>query len=474
MSSSSSPATSSSPQPQQPTAPAMSQRASSSSSVPTSATLSDDGSQASTAAASQAPKCSILRNPVHGRPPGAGAPAPSPPASQLAPSVTPSSTATSRIHFAPLPPAPERRHSISLGVASRSALLHSQGQGSDAASAKNGGQVQWIAMTDEEWAAYTQQYASGGSTSAALGGAGGQGQPDVPDLGTFVVQGGRKMFSKLRSLSSASSTSSGSADSSVPGGADGEQHGEQRKGAGGLLRFGRTRNRSVSPAGAQSTAAPMGRASSAGPAVPSATAATAATPIAQTVVPEEASEIFEEDEDEAAEASPPPGATTAKAAPAEDETLDDVVVVVRKSRPPSPAPAKHRSPPPSESAYAPSDDDERSTSSLDDTSSASGTESESESDVEPAPMPDRPSANSSRIAFHPPTPPLSGTTTPLANGGTRSRRASITVADLPSHPGRQAQASEREAERERERERLILGFVGGLERVALERKEAEG
>lgn len=76
-----------------------------------------------------------------------------------------------------------------------------------------------------------------------------------------------------------------------------------------------------------------------------------------------------------------------------------------------------------------------------------------------------------RMFFHPPTPPYSGTATPVAHPGTRSRSASITIASLPSHPGR-ADADGFGA-KEDERERAILGFVGGLERVALERGQAD-
>jgi len=408
---------------------------------------------------------------------------PSPPSASVSAAATPAdgTTCPSKIHFAPLPPAPERRHSISLGVASRSALLHSQGSGggSKGSGGGNGNGVQWVAMTDDEWEAYKAQYER---ADRAAGGNGAGMNGEVPDIGTFVLQGGRKMFKKLRSLSSASSVSSASSSAeSAAAAAAAHNTGQalpvdsahasealvasEKKGGGGLLRFGRPgRNRSVSPAGQLS---PTSSSTPGGASTPTATTTA-------TFVDERPSAAGSRRESSAAgQLGAPPSALLSTDELPEGED-DDVVVIVRKSRPPSPAPVKHRSPPPSEASSF-TDEDAASfsgheTSSADESGSASEEEDDDDDDDDDDAGVGPSAVGPSRIAFHPPTPPYSGSATP--RGGGRSRSASITIAALPSHPGRQADGDGLNAAREDERERAILGFVGGLERVALERKEA--
>lgn len=395
----------------------------------------------------------------------------------------------SKIHFAPLPPAPERRHSISLGVASRCALLHSQGStsGSSGGGRNNGNGVQWVAMTDEEWEAYKASYAERDRlASGQIGGSGG-GPGEVPDLGTFVLQGGRKMLKKLRSLSSASSVSSSSATTSgsmepsmaaaalsstqaqSTGAGDAESHVGEKKN-GGLLRIGRQgRNRSVSPAGLVS---PGSSSSPSGTNTPTLGAGSTFKDASPDAIASRRGSAA------GGTLGAPPSASAAD----DKDDPDNVVVIVRKSRPPSPAPVKHRSPPPSESSYTGSEDDGASSSgretSASESESASDSESASEDDNDDDDNDDEGNGTDAsqavgpnRMFFHPPTPPYSGTATPVAHPGTRSRSASITIASLPSHPGR-ADADGFGA-KEDERERAILGFVGGLERVALERGEAD-
>lgn len=267
----------------------------------------------------------------------------------------------------------------------------------------------------------------------------------MPDLGTFVLKGGKKMLNKLRSMSTSSSVSSSSTDSSAAlGGTPSvDATSDDRK---GLMRFGRGRNRSVSPAGSGSPASSVPppvvvrRASSAGP---------AGTP---DVV------------DSAREDVEPRAIAIVEEQPEEEEE-EQQVVVVRKSRPPSPAPVRHRSPPPSESEYIPSEGESEDVSSTRSPSDVSSAFSDSDDDEDSA-VDDYPSeAPAPSTAFpHHPTPPGSGSATPHA-AGTRSRSASITIAALPSHPGRRSSQL-----KEDERERLILGFAGSLERVALDRQ----
>lgn len=379
---------------------------------------------------------------------------PSPSDSLPCPSPTPSSSGQSalstaggpsKIHFAPLPPAPERRHSISLGVASRSSLLHSQGSSAGGKSASGGGggdgQVKWVAMTDEEWDAYKRQY------GVSTGGEDGAGGGEVPDLGTFVLKGGKKMLNKLRSMSTSSSVSSSSTESSAALGATPSVDVTTSDDRKGLMRFGRGRNRSVSPAGSGSPASSVPppvvvrRASSAGPAgTPD-----VVNPITDDVEPRAIAIVEEQPE---------------------EEEEEQQVVVVRKSRPPSPAPVRHRSPPPSESEYIPSEGESEEASSTRSPSDVSSAFSDSDSDHEDSVVVDDPSEapTPSTVFPHHPTPPGSGSATPHA-AGTRSRSASITIAALPQHPGRRSSQL-----KEDERERLILGFTGSLERVALDRQ----
>ncbi|KAL7413792.1 hypothetical protein BDY24DRAFT_388170 [Mrakia frigida] len=105
---------------------------------------------------------------------------------------------SSRITFAPLPPAPpedekRRRNSISVGVAARGQILRSQG--ATGKKANNNGVI-YVPMTDEEWEAYKVKFNRE------------QGIPsEVPDLGTLALKGGRKLLSSIRrSMSSSSST----------------------------------------------------------------------------------------------------------------------------------------------------------------------------------------------------------------------------------------------------------------------------
>ncbi|CDZ96408.1 hypothetical protein [Phaffia rhodozyma] len=112
------------------------------------------------------------------------------------------------VSFAPLPPPPrERRNSITIGVAARGHMLATQ-QGGGGSRPKKGQQsVVYIQMSDEDWEAYRARYASQEDGSVS-----------VPDIGTFAVQSSKKLFSKLRSLSTHSQTSSSSTPSNTSSG----------------------------------------------------------------------------------------------------------------------------------------------------------------------------------------------------------------------------------------------------------------